>query len=527
MRRRAGIERIVSLAFVVCLFVPLLASIFQEDLEISTSEKRKLEQLPDITLDYSILQTFPEQFEGYYDDHFGFKNDMVRLHNYVLAKAFKRTQTPGIVIGSNNWLFYDGDGATADYIGLTSYREATLERFKYVLQDRKRWLDSLGTHYLFLPIPNKINVYDDQLPSRIRRYSGVTKYDQIIGYLQGTEGFKNFIDAQTILREGKKSFPTFLQTDSHWNHDGVYLVYREVMDRLQPWLPGLTPLQQSANKTWIEGFSGDLAIMMNLKGLITETAPQINIERSCRLIPPTPMFSLKKIKEYRNLPTYRLPEVSGCDKGRYTAVFIHDSFGDFLRPYFSQHFKKIIYVHYLNFEDAKGIIERERPDVVIDQRAARNLQRALEPDPELEQRFVSDRFDVLASPLTELNGRQLNEAIVYRYKVSTSVRADEAVVNFAEAKSTVSLLMPLNRPPEGIAALKLIADSLQEMDVQICYAASGSNQEDEFQCGMRTLMPGENTLFFRIFEPQPSGVLSIVAERGGTVALKGIAVKAE
>ncbi len=35
-------------------------------------------------------------------------------------------------------------------------------------------------------------------------------------------------------------------------------------------------------KIWIKDYSGDLAYLMNLQGLVTETAPGINIKTSCQ-----------------------------------------------------------------------------------------------------------------------------------------------------------------------------------------------------------------------------------------------------
>lgn len=525
MRKLLSIEGIVSLTFIICLYIPLAASIIQEDLEVSASEKRKLEKFPDVAMNYESLVEFPDKLERYYDDHFGFRSNIVRWHNYVLAKVFGVSPTPMVVIGSNNWYFFDADGAISDYIGRVHYSEVQLERFQKVLQDRKEWLESLGAQYLFLPVPNKVNVYGDELPLRIRRHAGVTKYDKVVQFLKQAEDFDNFIDSQQILRDGKRTQRTFLQTDSHWNHDGTYLVYLELIRRLQPSLPDLEPLQQSADKEWFKDFSGDLAILMNLTGLITETAPKINAEMTCEQIPGRLMTELKKIPYYSDMPNHRLPAVTGCKERTYTAVVIHDSFGKFLRPYLTQHFKKVIYINYMNFENAKQLIEMEKPDVVIDQRAARNLQRALRPDPELEQLIVSNKFEKLQPPLTTMDGAALHDAIVERKQVSTDINGDAVTVGFAANKSTLSLRISLGRDLDGNAAVRLIGDSRGEMKARICYQPGSIEHPGEQQCVDRDFVPGNNELLFRILKPEPEGILSLVSAGKGTIGLKSVTVK--
>lgn len=94
--------------------------------------------------------------------------------------------------------------------------------------------------------------------------------------------------------------------------------------------------------------------------------------------------AVKELSEYKDLKTQWLPVTNECEQQEYTAMLIHDSFGTPLRAYLSQHFRKITYIHYMNFEDAKPLVVSERPDVVIDLRVARNLEKALRPDPELE-----------------------------------------------------------------------------------------------------------------------------------------------
>ena len=359
-----------------------IASPFQE---ISKAEKRKLAEFPQLTLSADFWNTFPQQFGKYVDDHFGFRSEIVQFHNYILCKIFKISPSRAVVIGSDNWYFYDGDRAIYDYLGKIKHTDRQLLKTSRLLEERKTWLDSLGIEYLFLPIPNKEPIYEEHLPYKIRINRGKSKYEQIIEYTKEHSTFRNFIDVQQLMLNHKTEQPLYLKTDSHWNYNGAYLVYREIIKRLQQKFPDLKPLEQNKEKTWITNFSGDLANIMNLYGLVRETAPGMNIKHSCNTKKIEPLSSIRALPVYKDLHNDKIPVIGGCAKKKYKVLFIHDSFGSFLHPYFSEQFETVIYVNGFNFEQAKALIESERPDIVIDERVGRNLEKALRPDPELKQ----------------------------------------------------------------------------------------------------------------------------------------------
>ena len=107
MRKTVSIEGVVSILFVALLFVPLIISIIDDDLLTSESEKRKLAVLPEFTWSSGFFEKFPDMFETYYEDHFGLRGDIVRLHNYVMLRIFKASPSKRVVVGSDNWFFYN------------------------------------------------------------------------------------------------------------------------------------------------------------------------------------------------------------------------------------------------------------------------------------------------------------------------------------------------------------------------------------------------------------------------------------
>lgn len=117
-----------------------------------------------------------------------------------------------------------------------------------------------GYPLLFLPIPNKESVYEECLPRRIRKHRGVNTYTKIIRHLAWSGKFTDFIDTHSILLQLKQDQQVYLKTDSHWNNNGAYGVYRALINRLSDKRAHLRPVQQKPEGEWRENFSGDLAV---------------------------------------------------------------------------------------------------------------------------------------------------------------------------------------------------------------------------------------------------------------------------
>ena len=92
------------------LLLPLLSiSFLSADQSVSQTEKRKLAKLPDLEFSLTSLEKFPAAFDNYIGDHFGFRDRIVRAHNYLLVKLFGVSPTGFVVLGTSDWYFFTED----------------------------------------------------------------------------------------------------------------------------------------------------------------------------------------------------------------------------------------------------------------------------------------------------------------------------------------------------------------------------------------------------------------------------------
>ena len=525
MKNRSLPAVFFSICFIILISVPLVSSLLTRDEQISKSEKRRLTALPEFSFSKSFFQEFPVEFEKYYNDHFGFRNRIVRLHNYAVCSIFRVSPSDSVTVGRNNWYFFNV-GALRDYFGLTQYKEQRLAKFGQVLEDRKTWLNSMGIHYLFLPVPNKSSIYGEYLPSRITKNAGRTKYEQITSYLKNRSHFDSWLNSSTILTKKKNDLQVYFRTDSHWNHDGVYFVYRGIIDRLAGWLPGISPLEMRKEKKWIENFSGDLSILMNLRGLITEKAPAKNFLPQCDPGNLTRLKWMLQWDQYEDVPRHRLPVENGCDDKQYTALVIHDSFGNFLRPLLSQHFKKIIYVHFFNFERIKPLIEREMVNVVIDERVSRNLQKALKFDEQLEQTVLKTKFSHLPGTLMEFNRNTCSTYTDSTLCIAGAETTESFSLNTKEGEHFLPLTFDEKEGDEPIV-IQIDITSEQATALSVFYLTRGVDQFTDRRMETRHITAGRQNIYFRILPPETIGRIRIQPEAAGSYKIDSITVKRE
>ena len=70
------IHGIIAGCFILLIGLPFLGSVFDWDLYPPQNENRNLAEFPN--LEKTTVETLPEEMEQYYNDHFGFRNTLIR-----------------------------------------------------------------------------------------------------------------------------------------------------------------------------------------------------------------------------------------------------------------------------------------------------------------------------------------------------------------------------------------------------------------------------------------------------------------
>ncbi|MCI5121229.1 MAG: hypothetical protein D3908_08585 [Candidatus Electrothrix sp. AUS4] len=275
----------LSLVFLFFLLLPFFLFLIGPRKEVSEAEKRKLAVFPEIVPNISGLTEFPNKFDAFYSDHFGLRDNFIRLYNIFSLKVFRISPSFLVLKGKDGWFFYIAEWVFEDFNGMQQVDEISLEKHAATLIDRRDWLASFGVRYLFVPVPNKISIYDEYLPGRIQGGRGTTFYEQFVTFLEQKTLFKDFVNLYPVLRRNKQKEQLYFKTDTHWSNAGATLGFNQIMKHCSAWFPHeLWPITEKEVVRKRINFSGDLTRLMHQEKTVSEYIDVVSISLKIKLL---------------------------------------------------------------------------------------------------------------------------------------------------------------------------------------------------------------------------------------------------
>jgi alginate O-acetyltransferase complex protein AlgJ len=358
--------------FLSVMFALAIISInhcFDSSSKVAKIENRMMSPLPKLSWCSAALLAFPAGFNAFFNDRFAYREELVCLINYINYRTCSVSGSPGVAVGHHGWLFFlqSGDEETARHEPLFS--KAELLSWARMLESRQAWLAARKIKFLFVIAPSKCSIYQEELPAAYKPLHLQSRLDQLVSYLKNNSKL-NVVELKQPLIEAKKFARLYYQTDTHWNPLGAYLGYSKIAESLKNLLPQIRPCNFS--EVYIDTFrfeTGDLQNMMGLHGLIPERVPRAFAMRKS----PWKICQIDSTGELEVIRSPNAPYATEIDdKSLPRAFCLRDSFMGAVEPFLSLHFGRIAY--YWQQEFPCMIIEREKPDIVIEEMVERDLQ---------------------------------------------------------------------------------------------------------------------------------------------------------
>ena len=380
---------LLALMFLGCIYLPMVDHFFQFDATASLTENRTLNQAPNLILPtvsvmenpadidawYELLQTvarYPSNFNRYYNDHFGFRKSLVRMHSHMALSGWPAKGN--VIIGRNGYLFLGEARTRESYQASTSFSTDELVSWKAELERRRDWLAAQGIDYLLVIAPEKSTIYPEFMPANIPRIGTQTRMDQLMTYFAENSNLQ-VIDLRPVLVRGRTEHPTYYRTDTHWNDWGAFLVSQSIIVELTKNFPDMQPPNigdYTFNEEKMPG--GDLARMMALGDSLSDDGIVVEALRSNSAYPADTDITLPP-----DVPDWNQPEAREMSDIELPAlIMFRDSFGKSLIPFLSEHFRRSLYLHQYSFDESTILLES--PDIVIQEIAERELQGSAPPE---------------------------------------------------------------------------------------------------------------------------------------------------
>lgn len=326
-------------------------------------EKRKLAEQP--AFDPSFLDPFPRDYEAYYNDHFQWRNGLIRLKNYINYYTFKQSNLPGeVLIGKDDWLFKSGFQLDI-YTGKFQFSERELAAIAKELERRKTIVEAAGAKYYLCIPPQKHSIYPEYLPTSVKRLNEKTCTEQLITYLQANSSVA-YIDLFGPIRRRKQESDSLLYhvTDHHWNDIAALVGAQEIVSHLQkdfPELPTISSKDYTFNYAEFDGMT--LAEMLGIEKEVKERAPILT-----PLFTPEAIDSTRQYAAPHDFPFKADYVVDKRKKDRASpALFmVRESFANAAILPLSEQFSRSFYL----FDNWKhdfnaDIFQQEKPDIYI------------------------------------------------------------------------------------------------------------------------------------------------------------------
>lgn len=512
--------------FTGTLTLPLIVSFLLQDMNLSATEKRTLSSIPPLPHNLKELSSYPDRYEKYYEDHFGFREHLITAYNWLYLKILDKSPNPKVIVGADDWLFFTGDHTLDDFLGVRPPGLETMEQWRRTILDRREWLEDQNILYLPVIIPYKMMVYPEKLPRRIGRYEGQAALDQFMAYLSVFKQEHELIDLRPPLVQAKQSQQVYFKTDTHWNLDGAFIAYNFLLERIQldfPMVKILKPADLLAKDVL---HSGDISMLLHLSETLAEPARTYQVLTPCSRDYVNIQDYIHPQKQFAHIDAY-LPVMNGCTSQSLSALVIHDSFGLFLRPFMNETFGQIIYSNFAGFTELKDLIQEHHPDVVIDTRVARNIASMLKFDKKIERDILEKHIEQSNTILLQLGqDRSLPEGSnLHQMEIVNG--ADGLMLNALGSDPFVGLS---HAPSSGNRRLlaEIIITAPENTQLQLFYTLPGQDFYTPAQALSFDLNKGHNRLLTRL--PKDAGGTKIRLDPGqlpGKYILHSLLIKEE
>ena len=356
----------IVIIFIFCasIYTPFIVGLIEKDIEVSRIEKRKLSSRPGIPHTIKDVVEYPQQFNTYFTDHFGFRQWFYKRYIRLMLKVDRDSASSDVTFGQDGWMFLGTlkpgynryDDPMGDAINVNLYSQKQLEEFARSIMAIKNWLKDRGIEYIYVIAPSKHTIYFEKMPVYIKKYGDISATDQLTEYLLKHTDVR-VLDLRQALIEKKNSKQLFYKTDTHWNHNGANVAQYEIMKEIESIFPGKIKSSILKDNEYFsyDKKSTDLASFANI-GNVLEEGLKPKFKESCSL---------------RKEPVdakWNDPVTMTCDGQKLTAVIFRDSFFAYLKPYFERKFKRSTYIwKRLNRRDLEKYVAQEKPDIIIDE----------------------------------------------------------------------------------------------------------------------------------------------------------------
>jgi len=229
LQHNSRIDIVFLSMFFITLYIPM-SYISKE--ETSPNEKRVLAKYPKLLGENGINTLFGKKVENWFNDRFFGRRFMLSTEEKMKRLIEPHRGNKKVMVGKDGWLFYKGDNSVNNFINKSELSSHQMEKGTEYLIAINNWCKAHNKKFYYVLIPDKHRIYGEyvQYIQKIRPDSESID-NQWVNYIRQHSDV-NVIYLYDTLMQHKGSDLLYWKEDTHWNHYGAYIGYKEIINEL-------------------------------------------------------------------------------------------------------------------------------------------------------------------------------------------------------------------------------------------------------------------------------------------------------
>ena len=363
MRKVQIYNILIILVFLAGIFTPLVFINLTQG-AVSTSENRFLANLPQvISPNGSINKDFPKQFENFFNDNMGFRDDFLKINQFARFYVFGISPRNDLYIGKDDWLYLVSKNRLEFYQNLNKPDTQYLKSYAFTLEKIDSYLANKKIQFITMLWPNKLNIYPENVPATVLKVENVSNSEGIINYIKKNTNLDFSEPLEALLKEKEKRVIYSPRNDaSHWNNYGAFIGYTELMKRVKEHIPdikiltlddfNITPYEKETNMFYVK--------------TLKETDYKFEPKGGYHAVSDKIFFDQIGFSSLSKDPWKSYNHYINTDRSLPKALIVGDSYTwMYLLPNMAESFSELIFIHYLDVANFSNLVNYLNPNVVI------------------------------------------------------------------------------------------------------------------------------------------------------------------
>lgn len=270
--------------FLIIISLPLI----QMNLNIfdtaTINEKREKAQKPAFNKEEGI-STYLQNYETYFNDNFGFRENFIKLANTIDVKVFNTSSSSNVILGKNDYLYSAEE--SNDYNKTNTLSDKDINTILNKLSYFQEKLSAIGIDFIFTIAPNKSTIYPEFMPYKSLNKNAESNLDKINSLIDNYS--INYINYKKLMLDNKENYDLYYKRDTHWNLVASTLASNELLNyfstKYNTDFGSVSPINIRE-----EVKQGDLDDLLGVKTDTLETICDVNTLKTNEKLPKTLVY---------------------------------------------------------------------------------------------------------------------------------------------------------------------------------------------------------------------------------------------